>query len=253
MPSLAAFGLAGTGASTEVKIDTAEEQNIRVRLGDPLSLPSQVTVFNNDGSSSKAEVTWQNTADDGTSVEALSAKGPAEYKVYGSVKGMEGVSVLAKIAVVEPNYLDNASFEDKDLSMWKWEDLTGKMKELNIEENKNNAKTGSKSLHFWSDSEIYFTVEQTVTGLKSGTYKLSVVLHGGDAGTKDDQESFIFAKTSGNNYSESCYVDGWRNFKTPVIKGIKVGADGKAVVGATIKCNAGSWGNLDDFVLTPQE
>ena len=125
LASLATFGLAGRGASTQVKADSAEEQNIRVRLGDSLELPTEVSVINNDGSKTNASVTWNSKTEDGKEVSTLTKSGndPAEYKVYGSA---EGISVLAKIAVIEPNYLENPSFEEKDLSMWKWEDLTGK-------------------------------------------------------------------------------------------------------------------------------
>jgi arabinogalactan endo-1,4-beta-galactosidase len=251
LASLATFGLAGRGASTQVKADSAEEQNIRVRLGDSLELPTEVSVINNDGSKTNASVTWNSKTEDGKEVSTLtkSGNGPAEYKVYGSV---QGITVLAKIAVIEPNYLENPSFEEKDLSMWKWEDLTGKMKELKIEDNKNNAKSGTKSLHFWSDTAVNFHVEQTVTGLKPGLYKFSLVIHGGDAGASDAQDIKIFAKSGGKEYQEKTSADGWRNFRTPDIRGIKVGADGKATVGASVNLKAGSWGNLDDFVLTPQ-
>lgn len=245
LPSLAAFGLASTGATTTVRPDTAEETEIRVRLEDPVKLPETVKVFNNDGSSSMISVTWNKTSEDGIPVEDLSKYGPNDYQVYGNAGG---VKTLAKVIAVEQNYVDNASFDDKDVSMWNLEDLSG-MKELYIETNKNNAKTGEKSLHFWSDSDIHFKVSQKLTGLKNGKYKLSVVLHGGDAGEQDIK---LFANAGGAEYSVPTDVDGWRNFRTPVIRNVNV-TDGTAVIGAEVTCEAGGWGSFDDFVFTPEK
>ena len=49
------------------------------------------------------------------------------------------------------------------------------------------------------------------------------------------------------------FTDGWRNFFNPSINGVVVGADGTCTVGAEVHGKPGSWGSLDDFVLTPQK
>ncbi len=245
LPSLAAFGLVASGASTEVKPDTAEEQFIKVRLGNPVILPAEVKVLNNDGSASVVSVTWNAASEEGIPVEKLSSSGVNEYRVYGTAGGIQ---VLARVNVVEQNYVENSSFEEKDLSMWDIQNLTG-MKELFVADKKSDAKSGTKALHFWSDESIHFVVSQKVSGLAPGKYKLSVVLHGGDAG--DNQDMKIFAETGSRRLTAETNVDGWRNFRTPVIHGITV-TDGSVTVGADISCSAGGWGSIDDFILSPE-
>lgn len=246
LPSLSAFGLASTGAVTQVKADSAEEVLVRVRLEDPVLLPETVKVFNNDGSSSVLPVQWNASSDDGVAVEKLSMFGAKNYKVYGTAGG---IKVLATVAAVEQNYVENYSFEDKDTSMWKREDLSGNMKELFVAEKKTDAKTGERALHFWSDKPVHFRVSQKITGLKPGNYKFSIQLHGGDAG---EQNMFIFAESAGKTYKAETDVDGWRNFRNPVIVHIPV-TDGTVTVGADVSCDAGGWGSLDDFILAPEK
>lgn len=245
LASLAAFGLAGVGAVTEVKADTAEEQVIRVRLGDRLELPETVKVRNNDGSYAEVPVKWNSTATSGVPVEEISMHGVEDYRIYGTA---DGVKVLAKVSSVEKNYAENWSFEDKDLSMWTINN-TGNCKECFVQEKKTDAKTGDKALHFWSDDKVSFEVEQKITGLVPGKYKLSLQAHGGDA---KNQDMKLFAVSNGREYVQQFEVDGWRNFRNPVIEHIEV-KDGTVIIGAKIVCDAGGWGSLDDFILAPEE
>ena len=62
----------------------------------------------------------------------------------------------------------------------------------------------------------------------------------------------MFAASGGQNYKAYTFTDGWRNFFNPAIPNIVVGGDGDCVVGADVSGLPGSWGSLDDFVLTPQ-
>ena len=261
LASLAVWNAVGTGAVTAVRPDAVDETSVRTRIGDKVTLPDTVTVLYNDGERKQESIVW---AADGfasgiaTSAEgikdaraipvpldAMSARGVAEYLVSGTTPG--GMKTKAKISIVEKNYVENASFEDADLSMWRIENIGGMTTELSVQEKASDAKTGTKALHFWSKDAVSFTVEQTVTGLSPGTYKLSLAIHGGDA---KNQKMEIYAVSGGKKYTMKTDVDGWRNFRNPTIKNISVG-DGKVTVGASIECDAKGWGSLDDFALSP--
>ena len=126
---------------------------------------------------------------------------------------------------------------------------TGNCKECFVQEKKTDAKTGDKALHFWSDDKVSFEVEQKITGLVPGKYKLSLQAHGGDA---KNQDMKLFAVSNGREYVQQFEVDGWRNFRNPVIEHIEV-KDVTVTIGAKVMCDAGGWGSLDDFILAPEE
>jgi len=257
LASLAVWGLAGIGAVTAVKTDAIEESVVRVRIGDVVGLPETVTVICNNGDRKTAAVVWETAAsvagdspDYGRkiSLSSISSRGVAEYRLQGAVADT-GIPAIAKIAVVEKNYIENYSFEDADVSMWNIENIGGKTSELSVQEKTSDAKSGNRALHFWSKDKVAFRVEQTVTGLTDGIYKFSIVLHGGDA---KNQDMYLYAVSGGATYKTATNVDGWRNFRQPVIAAITV-QNGTVTVGAYISCDANGWGSLDDFILTPVE
>jgi arabinogalactan endo-1,4-beta-galactosidase len=256
LASLDVFNLVRTGAETVRVPDAVEEIVIRTRTGDSVVLPETVSVIFNDGTSSVEKVTWDVQgvhSETGVSVPVVNmgTNGLAEYFIYGELESIQSdIKPFVKAAIVEKNYLDNSSFEDKDISMWKIVNEYDSTTELFIQEKTSDAKTGNKALHFWSKTNLSFYVEQTVSNLKPGIYNFSIAIHGGDAG---DQNMYIYAQTSGNKYTKETNVDGWRNFRNPKITGIMVGDDGKATVGAYVSCSANGWGSLDDFILSPQE
>jgi len=261
LASLAAWNAVNTGAVTAVLPDAVDEISLRTRIGDKVALPDTATVLYNDGERKQEPVVWDadgylsgseaNAADANdafqrpVAISEMSRRGVAEYLVSGTTS--DGMKAKAKISIVEKNYVENASFEDADISMWKIENVGGKTTELFVQDKPGDAKTGSKSLHFWSKDIVSFTVEQTVTGLAPGTYKFSLAIHGGDAKNQNMQ---IFAVSGGKKYTIKTDVDGWRNFRNPTINNISVG-DGNVTVGASIECDAKGWGSLDDFALSP--
>ncbi|MCR5045408.1 MAG: glycosyl hydrolase 53 family protein [Treponema sp.] len=251
LASLAAWGLASVGGKTDVRPDFAQNVEIRARLGESVNLPSEVEVTNNDGSASKVGVKWNDKSDDGIEIAKLTSFGPKDFKVHGIAGG--NVPVLARVSAIELNFVENPSFEDKDISMWEVQDMVEGTNELKVMDKADDAKTGSKAFHWWSEKEIHFTIRQTVKGLKPGLYKASMQIHGGDNGPREEQEIFLFAASGGKNYKTYTFTDGWRSFFNPAIMNIYVGNDGECVIGADISGLPGSWGSVDDFVLTPQK
>ncbi len=275
LASLSVWRLASGGSVTALRPDAVFDTPVRTRLGDRVSLPSEVTVQYNDGSRKRTGVVWETEGmrtDTGADTDGPGGTdGPdgeqrvpvadmgkrtcAEYAVYGLLSdadiGGKGVTVraLAKISILEKNYVENGGFEDADISMWKIENTGGVTTELFVQDKTTDAKTGKNALHFWSKDKVSFTVEQTVSGLDAGNYKFSLSIHGGDIKNPD---MYIYARSGGKKYRAETDVDGWRNFRIPVISGIRV-SDGKVTIGAHISCGEGGWGSLDDFALSPSD
>jgi arabinogalactan endo-1,4-beta-galactosidase len=240
LASLAVWSLVRSGSVASVRADSVDETLVRVRIGDAVELPDAVTVVFNNGERKTEAVVWD-------AVDARGSDEICEYVVSGLTAS--GLRTDAKVSIVEKNYVENASFEDADMSMWHIVNVDGVTTELQVQDKASDAKTGSKALHFWSSDKVSFTVEQTVTGLASGTYKFSVALHGGDAKNQDMQ---IYAVSGGKKMIQKTDVDGWRNFRFPAITGIAV-SDGTVTVGVSIACDANGWGSIDDFALSPTE
>ena len=84
----------------------------------------------------------------------------------------------------EINLLLNPGFEEPDYSMWNAVSLTGEYP-LDYQDFANDAHTGTIAFHFWSEQDMEFYIEQTVTGLAPGTYRASVCAQGGLAISPD--------------------------------------------------------------------
>ncbi|MBO4706324.1 MAG: Ig-like domain-containing protein, partial [Spirochaetaceae bacterium] len=191
LDSLAVFRLVKKGSVTSVRPDAVELSVVKVRLKDSYALPPEVSVLYNDGSKKSVPVEWSGTTRTGEKLEELPFMGPAVYFVDGKIEGSDVIPVL-QVQVVEKNYIDNPSFEEKDISMWQLNNNGNVTTELYVQEKLSDAYSGSKALHFWSSNKVDFTVEQTVRNLESGKYKFSIVIHGGDA-TDADMKIYAIA------------------------------------------------------------
>ena len=244
LASLATFAYLASGATCEVRIDSIEESEVKVRIGDSITLPTKIMAFYNDGSKKEVNVTWADL-----DLTALSNAGVSETIHYGNVEGVDNLRAMCKILVVEQNYVDNASFEDKDLSMWTITNINDTTSELYVEEKVSNAHSGNKSLHFYSERPVEFKVEQKIANLAPGYYNLSMKIQGGDAG---NQNIYLYAIVEGHTYTAQTDIDGWRKFRTPILENLPV-TENPIVIGAYVACEAKGWGTIDDFSLTKVE
>jgi arabinogalactan endo-1,4-beta-galactosidase len=111
----------------------------------------------------------------------------------------------------------------------------------------NTEYTGNIALHFWSEaSDMEFSAEQEFTDLEPGTYKLFVYSQGGDI--SQDSVMELYAITNGEEQNVSFKVTTYADWQNPTIPEIKV-TDGTLTIGVRMKCNAKSWGTVDDFTL----
>lgn len=241
LASLKTFGYVYTGATAEVKIDAIDDISIISRLGDEITLPTTASAVYNNGDVKDVAVDWGNP-----DLAAMANGEPMKYTIQGTA---EGTTVNCIIDVVEQNYVENYSFENEDVSMWKLNNINDTTTELYIQEKTTDALTGDFSLHFYSDANVEFTFEQTITGLKAGKYNFTLSAQGGDC---NNPVMYIYAIVDGETYTCDFELNGWRKWKEPIISGLDI-QNGEVTIGAYVKCDPKGWGTFDDVKLNPAE
>ena len=240
LASLQVFNYVGTGTKTQKKVDSIDALTVTVNTDEEIVLPETATVRYNDKSSSEENITWPENA-----LEAIDGAGT--YEVKGTLIALEKeYEVTCTITVKPYNYIVNPSFEDDDRSMWELIAGDGYSYYPDYQNNASDALTGNYSVHFWSASDMDFTVQQKVTDLESGVYAFQASIQGGDATTQDMS---VFVTVGDKTYTAKTSVSGWCNWDTPEITEIMVHEGDEVTVGAHIIACAKAWGTLDDFVL----
>ncbi len=239
LESLKVFKYVYTGTTCPIAVDAVEDIELIVRLKDEIKLPQTVTAVMNDGTKQSVPAVWEQT-----DLIAMSNAEAAKYVIKGDAGGKQAVCYLS---MVERNYIENYSFENDDVSMWKAVNLSN-VDELYVLDKSTDAMTGTKSYHFWSEGEVEFTLEQTVTGLAPGKYSFSLSIQGGDA---EVQNIYIYTIVNGEKKTAPAEISSWREWSNPKIENVSVGGD--ITVGIYVKCGAGAWGTIDDILLNPVE
>ena len=242
LASINVFKYVGTGAKAPLAVDSADNVEITVNLGDTITIPEKVTVHYNDNTTSEETVTW-----DEEQVEALADATSGTYKVSGKLTILnKELTVTCTVEIKPQNFVENGSFEDPKSDAWTVATAEGFANCTDYQKNASDALDGEYALHFWSASDIDFTLAQKITGLESGVYTLQASVQGGDAETQDMS---IFAKVGKEDYSAKMEVTSWANWDTVQIKGIQVNAEETVEIGAHVAACAGAWGTIDEFVL----
>ncbi len=242
LESLNVFKYVYTGAVAPKAIDEVKDTSLSAEYGSTIVMPEKVDVIYNDGTTEQVSVTWNSTQ-----VQNAKATGIGTYKITGTVDVVYSVTCVLTIKPV--NLLVNSSFEGSDMSAWVIQNTSGVGTTPTDRQNKaSDAKTGEYSLHFYSANAMDFTVKQTVTGLKAGTYNYSMCLQGGDVKNGDLSISVL---VNGVLYdTKATSVNGWVNWSNPKIENIPVTSNNSTItVCAKIKSDGGAWGTMDDFYL----
>ena len=130
-----------------------------------------------------------------------------EYTIDGVTE--DGTKVQAFIKVANVNYVKNPSFEDAYDSMWVPTYISGGNC-TDIQNKAADASSGENALHFYSTSDMEFSVEQKIEGLKADTYTLTGKMQGGDVG--DDADIYLYIKVGDEIVqSDKVTLDGWVN------------------------------------------
>ena len=244
LPSLDVFKYVNYGAvGNGLEVLGVENVALELGVGGKLELPDKVTAYYNDTScTDPASVTW-----DADQVAAVDMNTAATYTVTGATD--DGTTVIATIKVTSFNYVQNPGFEDADTSMWVVTEATSGT--TDIQNKAADAFEGENAFHFWCESDVDFTVEQTLTGLPAGTYSAVVNIQGGDVG--DSAEFYLYVKVGDQVYtSDNAQLTGWVNWKTPTISGIEVDGNTDVIIGVSAKAAPKGWGTIDGFEFFPQ-
>ena len=239
LASLNVFKYLKYGATAPLAIDSIPEVYHTCDVGGEVKLPETVDVIYNDRSANKqVPVAW-----DETQIAAIDTEKGGTYDVTGLLE--DGTTVTCHVEVKMINYAKNPSFEDADTSMWKVS-YEGEKNPTDFQTKTDDAHTGDVSFHFWSESDMEFSIEQELIDLEPGTYQLLAYAQGGDV--SEDAAMELYAIVDGEELTEPFMVTGWADWKNPTIPEIKV-TDGTLTIGVRMKCNAKSWGTVDDFTL----
>ena len=245
LESLKVFRLARTGSIVPVTADALENVSLMFDLNAPVVLPETVNAIMNDDSRQAIPVEWEKT-----DLAAMNLNGPATYIVTGTAGGM---TATCEIAMVEYNFIANYSFEEKDESMWRAENLGG-TEQLYVEDKKSDSLTGSRHYHFYSAgaNAVEFTLEQDVADLPAGVYRYEIGVMGGDGG---ETEIYAYVKINGEIAArQDTEITVWNSWATPVIENIKVAEGDQVTIGMYVRCaGKGAWGKIDDAKLNRVE
>lgn len=245
LDSLKVFRELKYGATAPLAVEKVPDVEVSCNVGAELALPETAQVVYNDKTANRdVPVVWN-----AEQTAAIDTNIGGSYQVEGILQDEEldeeYRTVVANVEVKLINYVVNSGFEDSDTSMWKVT-YNGKENPTDYQVNAKDARTGETAFHFWSVSEMDFSIEQEVTGLEPGTYQLSAFSQGGDMLSSSVLE--LYAIADGQEYTQQFELTGYADWKEPAVTDIKLTGD-TIVVGVRMKCNGGSWGTVDDFTL----
>ncbi len=241
LPSLNVFRYLKDGHTVPLAVDFIPQTTVSCDVGETLALPETVEVVYNDRSANtQVPVSW-----DASQAAAIDTKKAGTYTVDGMLS--DGTAVTADVDVQMVNYVKNPGFEEADHSMWQIS-YAGETDPTDYQEKADDAHDGDFSLHFWSDSDMDFSVEQTLTDLQAGTYQFFAFAQGGDMESTSDLE--LYAVVNGEEIGADTFMlTTWTDWKQPKVDNIEIRDGDTLTIGVRMKCNANSWGTLDDFTL----
>ncbi|MCH5250792.1 MAG: glycosyl hydrolase 53 family protein [Lachnospiraceae bacterium] len=239
LASLNVFKYLKYGSTAPLAVDYVPDVYITCGVGSEIELPETIDVIYNDRSENKrSTVNW-----DKTQIAAIDTNTGGTYDITGSLE--DGSTTTCHIEVKMINYVVNPSFEESDTSMWNVT-YEGDSNPTDFQVKADDAYTGDVAFHFWSESDMEFSIEQEITNLEPGTYKLTAYSQGGYM--SEDSELELYAVAGGEEQTASFMLTSWVDWQNPTIPEIKV-SDGTLTIGVRMKCNAKSWGTVDDFEL----
>lgn len=246
LESLNTFKWLKYGTNADPAIDMIHIPTVTCNIGSNVEMPKTVDViYNNRSLNASMPVEWYEEM-----MLNIDTSKAGTYEITGRILdenvGSDNQTEVCCIVNVERlNYVSNPSFEDSDTSMWKIS-YEGDKNPTDFQQKEGDAHTGEYALHFWSESDMSFNIEQEFEDLEPGTYELKAYFQGGDIDESAQME--LYANIDDTIVSEAFTAQGYANWQEPTISSIKV-TDGKLKIGIRIQCGAKGWGTIDDFTL----
>lgn len=246
LESLNTFKWLKYGTNADPAIDMIHIPTVTCNIGSNVEMPKTVDViYNNRSLNASMPVEWYEEM-----MLNIDTSKAGTYEITGRILdenvGSDNQTEVCCIVNVERlNYVSNPSFEDSDTSMWKIS-YEGDKNPTDFQQKEGDAHTGEYALHFWSESDMSFNIEQEFEDLEPGTYELKAYFQGGDIDESAQME--LYANIDDTIVSDAFTAQGYANWQEPTISSIKV-TDGKLKIGIRIQCGAKGWGTIDDFTL----
>ncbi len=194
LASLNVFKYLKYGSTAPLAVDAIPKISVTCDVGKELKLPEKVDVIYNDRSANKqVAVTW-----DKDEAAAIDTSKGGSHEVSGTLE--DGTAVTCYVEVEMVNHVKNPGFEDVDTSMWKVS-YEGDSNPTDFLEKADDAYSGDFSFHFWSESDMEFSIEQEFTDLEPGTYQLFAYSQGGDL--SEDSVLELYAVANGEELKDS--------------------------------------------------
>ncbi len=164
--------------------------------------------------------------------------------------GGEGSAEKAAEPDENGNYVVNGSFEEADFTGWTVNNVDNTTEELDIYQRETDCYEGVQCLHFYSTKDVNFTVEQTISGLEAGNYKLSAFFQGDTAGDANSS-AYIYAVVGGERLTADTKLNGYLSWNEAVLDSISV-PDGEITVGISVTNAPNGWGTIDCVSLVKE-
>lgn len=148
--------------------------------------------------------------------------------------------ILAASAAFAENIADDPSFESGNLNTWT---LDGSSSMCYAESNKDNARTGKWSYHYWNKTPFVSALTKTFK-VPDGNYRVGVWAMGGGG---DNELKFSAKSGSAPEASVIIINKGWKKWAFSSVE-VPV-TDGELTVTIRIDAKAGTWGNFDDLLI----
>ncbi len=246
LESLNTFKWLKYGTNADPAIDMINIPTVTCNIGSDVEMPKTVdVVYNNRALNASMPVEWYEEM-----VLNIDTSEAGTYEITGRILNENFGSdnqteVCCAVNVERLNYVSNPSFEDSDISMWKIS-YEGDKNPTDFQQKEGDAHTGEYAFHFWSESDMSFSIEQEFENLEPGTYELKAYFQGGDIDESAQME--LYANIDDTIVSDAFTAQGYANWQEPTISSLKV-TDGKLKIGIRIQCGAKGWGTIDDFIL----
>ena len=245
----ARYGATGPDLEITTDLSDADLLNVEVSIGGDIKMPDTLDVVYNDTSvTSPLKLTW-NTEQ----INAIDTSVAGTYSVEGTAVSDalpdQKTDLTATVKVANINYIVNPGFEDNSDGA-PWTAVSENKAPTDIQDKEADAHDGTKAFHYYNAKDFWFDMQQEITDIPAGQYKLTSYIQGGDMGS--DAVIYMYAIVDDDMIyqSDDITVDGWQQWKEATIVDIKIGEGSKVLVGYRIESAGGGWGTIDDFDLS---